>query len=627
MFKSPLKIFRKIKDIEPQEVFLDNLARKKEEEFGLSEKKFEVPLSYALIKGFAFFIFLVFLILFSITFYYNVIEKDKYNTLSTKNKFVIQSIKADRGVIYDINGKQLVYNKPSFDLILDKKELPKDNENILKELSELLKTDYNQLNEKINTGERIFLISENLDHEALIMLESRINDLPGFYLNYSSVRDYKDGSNYSHIIGYTGRGEGQEIVGIDGIEKVYEDVLRKDSGKVKIERDVYGNVLSKEIVSYPEVGDNLVLWLDSELQEKSYEALRKTLERTGSKKAVAIALNPKTGGVMALANIPSYDNNLFNKGSNQEELDRLLKNDQNPLFNRVISGVYPTGSTIKPIVALGALEEDIISYKKYLNCSGQISIPHKYDPDITYYFKDWAVHGMTDLRKAIAESCNVYFYTIGGGYKDQEGLGPSRLKKYTELFGWGAKTGIDLLGESEGFIPYPEWKKEKKGESWFDGDTYNLSIGQGDIGVTPLQLATAYSAIANGGTLYSPRIVKEVIDSNKNLVKEIKSEVIKSNFIDSDNLAIVREGMRWGVTGQNSPHASSTILNSLPVSAAAKTGTAETPIDNSYHNWVGVFAPYEDPEIVLVVMIENVKDLQAAALPTAYEILNYYFSR
>ncbi|MBU2545472.1 hypothetical protein KKC65_03440 [Patescibacteria group bacterium] len=602
MFKFRSKRYKY--DIEPQEVFLDELAKKKEEELGVSERKFEVPLSQKILKGLFFFILLLIFVLFAVTFNFQIIKGKRYRALSDDNKFITYSIKADRGVIYDIKGKQLVFNKPSFKLTVNESELPEneaERKKIFKEIEKITKGKY-----------------ENIDHETLIILETRLNEFPGFYIEHTSTRYYEDSLNFSHVIGYNGK---------DGIEKTYDDILKKNSGEIKIERDVYGEILSKELISYPEPGKSLVLWLDSDLQKKVYQALYETLERTGSKKAVGIALNPKTGGVMALVSIPGYDNNLFNEGANQEELKKLLNDPQQPLFNRAIAGLYPTGSTIKPIIAAAALEEEIITYEKDIMCSGQIAIPHRYDPEITYYHKDWAIHGATDLRKALAESCNVYFYTIGGGYGKQEGLGPTRIKKYVELFGWGSETRIDLPGEASGFIPYPEWKEEAKEEPWFDGDTYNLSIGQGDISVTPLQVASAFSAIANGGTLYSPRIVKEIVDENRNVVQKIEPEIIRSNFINLDNLDIVRQGMRWAVTGENSPQASSISLNSLPIKVAAKTGTAQTANKDLYHNWVGVFAPYEDPEIVLVIMIENVKDLQAAALPTAKSILQYYFTK
>ena len=204
------------------------------------------------------------------------------------------------------------------------------------------------------------------------------------------------------------------------------------------------------------------------------------------------------------------------------------------------------------------------------------------------------------------------------------------LKKYLSLFGWGEKTGIDLPSEAAGLVPDKEWKKNyferKEDQIWQDGDTYNLAIGQGYLKITPLAVVTAFSAIANGGKLLEPQVARKIIDSNKNTVEEFMPKIIRENFIDPANLQIVREGMRWAVTGQNSPQASSITLNSLPVAVAAKTGTAELGGDR-YHNWVTVFAPYDDPQIVLTVMLENVKGVQAAALPVTREILQWYFTK
>lgn len=616
--------------IEPQEIFLDKLAQEKEKELGFSERKLEVPVSRKGLKVFLFFIILMIFILFLRTSYFQILKNEKYLALANENKFIIYSIKSDRGVVYDSEGKQLIFNKPSFDLVLNKSELPEDDfekEEILKQIAQIIKQNYNSLKNAIDQLEGTILISENLDHQTLIILETKINNLTGFYVIHNSVRYYQDGPTFAHLFGYLGKISDREYVGKEGLEKSYQDVLEIISGKIKFERDVYGNLLSREIISLPESGKSLVLWLKSELQKNIKKVLEETIERTGAKKAVGIALDPKTGGVLALVSIPSYDNNLFTKGADQEALNQLLTNSEEPLFNRAISGLYSTGSTIKPLIAAAALEEEIISPKKEIICKGEITIPHRYDPEITYHYKDWRTHGPTDIEKAIAESCNVYFYTIGGGYKDQEGLGPSRIKKYTELFGWGSKTGIDLFGEATGLIPDPDWKKENKGESWWDGDTYNLSIGQGDISVTPLQVAVSFVAIANRGTLFKPKVVKQIIDNNKNILQEIKPEIIRKDFISLENIEIVRRGMRKAVTGEGSPHASSILLNSLPVSVAAKTGTAQTGIKDHYHNWISVFAPYEDPEIVLTIMFEDIEGVQAAALPAAKQILEYYFSK
>ena len=216
---------------------------------------------------------------------------------------------------------------------------------------------------------------------------------------------------------------------------------------------------------------------------------------------------------------------------------------------------------------------------------------------------------------------------MGGGYGDQKGLGPSRIKQYLGLFGWDQKTGIDIPGEYKGFVPSPEWKKQVKKEDWWDGDTYNLSIGQSDLQVTPLQVAVAYSAIANGGTLYKPQIVQKITDSSggsSRIIQEFKPEMVSQNFINPEYLQIVREGMRDGV---RKPYGSSFMLNNLPVAVAGKTGTAEIGRAGVYNTWSSNFAPYENPEIVFVATIEGVEGLRSATLPVAHEVLQYYFSK
>jgi len=632
-----LKKFKKhsSQDIEPQEVFLDNLAKKKEEEMGVSIKKLEVPLSQKVLLGFLVFNLILMLILFGKTFQLQVLKHKEFSVLAQGNKYIINFIKADRGIIYDKNGVQVVFNKPSFDLILNKSKLPEEKESVLRKIAQIIEKDYEDLKKEVEENHDIVILS-NLDHQKLILLETKIQDLPGFKIEKNTVREYEE--SFSHLIGYTGRINDQKLkdnnevysssdyIGVVGVEKSYEEILRKNPGKLRIERDALGNQISKEVISLPESGKSLVLHLDFELQKKVEEELKKTLERVGSKKGVGIALDPKNGGVLALVSLPSFDNNLFSKDQDAKILEDLLKDEEEPLFNRAITGKYAAGSTIKPLIAAAALEEEIIPASKSLNCKGKITIPHRYDPEISYEYKDWSTHGWTDVRKAIAESCNVFFFTIGGGYEKQKGLGPTRIKKYLELFNWGNETGIDIPNENKGFIPSPEWKEQVKQEGWWDGDTYNLSIGQGDIMITPLQVAVSFAAIANKGTLYQPKVVKKIIDSEKNLIKEIKPEIIRQNFINLENLDIVRQGMRKAVTGIDAPQASSILLNSLPVTSAAKTGTAQTGLPNYYHNWITVFAPYDDPEIVLTIMIENVYQAQVAALPTAREVLRWYFN-
>lgn len=634
-------------DIEPHEVLLDKLAKKKEEELGISEKKLETPISLRVFKLFFLFSFLIFFILFFRALQLNIVEGENWKKLSQENKFIINKIKAERGVIYDRNLNQLVFNRLSFDLICNKNRLPSQNderEKILNEVSQILKIKLEEIKKIIfENPESIVSVFKNLDFQTLIILETKIKELPGFEILENPIREYPFGEETSHLIGYLGKITQEELneepkyysifdnIGREGIEKSYERILRKNPGELKIERDAKGNIISKKIISNPTPGKSLVLYLDLDLQKKITEELKKKIKEIRAKGGAAVVLDPNSGGVMALVSLPSFDNNLFSKGIPQLEWEKLQKDPLKPLLNRATSGQYLLGSTIKPFIAIAALEENIISPQKKINCQGQIEVPHQYNPEIIYTFKDWTIHGPTDIRKAIAESCNVFFYTIGGGYKEQKGLGPSKIKKYLDLFGLGKIPQIDLFVPewARGNLPDPEWKKKTLGESWVDGDTYNLSIGQGYILATPLQIAVAYSAIANGGKLLAPRVVQKIVDSEKNIIEEIPSKVINENFINPQNIEIVKEGMRWAVTGQNSPQASAIALNDLPVTVAAKTGTAQVfrkDCQNCYNIWISLFAPYENPKIVLTIVLEDVPGrLSQVVVPVAKEILNWYF--
>jgi len=638
--KYRVKYFRR--DIEPHEVFLDKMAKEKEDELGLSERKFEVPLtekiSYILLGIFL----LCALALFSKTFYFQVALGKKLYTASQNNRGGITLITPERGIIYDKNLKKLVSNYPAFDLVCDKRQFPADPAIAIEKINKIagiVGKDQNELmNEIENSDQSRVLISENLPHETLLVLESRMGELPECAIEGNTIRNYIFSQDFAPILGYTGKINkneledslgyaGNDYIGKTGLEKFYEYALRGTSGKMEAIKNSIGVVKGEKTISPAIPGKSLILNIDSDLQQKVYEALEKSIKNIGAKKGAAVAMDPRTGAVLALVSYPSYDNNLFSQGISVADYNKIQNDSSQPLFNRAISAQYPTGSTIKPFEASGALQEEIISPDKLINDPGYILIHSKYDPSIVYRFGGVTPHGLVDMRKAIAVSSNIYFYTLGGGYGDQQGLGPTRIKKYLELFGWGNKTGIDLPGEFQGFIPTPEWKQQTKKESWWDGDTYNLSIGQSDLMVTPLQVASAYCAIANNGTLYKPQIVQRIIDGSTEspqVVDKFEPEIIRQNFIDSENLQIVREGMRDAV---QKSYGGSAILNDLPISVASKTGTAETSKAGHFNTWTSAFAPYDNPEIVLTVTIEDVQGLRSATLPVAHDVLQWYFMR
>ncbi len=637
-------ICRRREDIEPHEIFYDHLANSEKKSSDAAENKFEIALSkkslvLPLILAGLFFLAVIFRVA-----QWQIIEGANLAESARQNKYIFNKIQSDRGIIYDSNLVPLVQNISTFDLQCLGEKMPQgtEREKIIESLAAI--TDANRDDLKNAIAANKIPTVENLNHRALIVLEARLQDFSGCAIEERPIRKYVQGAGTSHLLGYLGKISSEEwqtsseiysindYIGRQGLEKSYETVLRKDPGKMQIERDALGNIVSRQIAQNPESGDNIRLWLDYNLQKKLYEAMARQFETIGLKKGAAVAINPKTGGIMALVSLPDYDNNIFTVG-NSQEVQALFKNKSEPLFNRAISGRYLTGSTIKPFIAAAALQEGIIAADKNINCQGRISVQNQYNPEIVYHYNDNHVHGQTNMYKAIAESCNVYFYTIGGGYENQDGLGPTRIKKYLDLFGWEEATGIDLPGEIAGFVPDPAWKKERfagtQDQNWTDGNTYWLSIGQEFIGITPIEVANAYAAIANGGTLYQPQMVKTIIDNNKNAIEEKTPEIIRENFIDADNLTAVREGMRHAVNGAGAPLASALTLNQLEVPMGAKTGTAQLgrSIDGKdlLNAWVAAFAPYDDPQIVLLVMAEEAREGTVAVLPVAKEVLGWYF--
>jgi penicillin-binding protein 2 len=624
----------KTSEIEPQEVFLDSLAEKRQQRARERERKLETPLSSQILSGFWFLSVLLLSLFFLKTFQLSFLENEKFVLLAQRNFSRLTPLRADRGVVYDRNLKKLVSNSPSFDLILDKRDLPSSESQkteALLALAKILKKDLAEMTREIQSrAEDSILIAENLDQETIINLETKTPDWPWLRMEKNTVRNYSSGPVFSQVLGFVGRINADEFkslknagyffsdyLGKQGLEKTYEKILRGRPGFFEIQKDASGRKIQEGIIQEPLAGQSLVLWLDADLQEKLFTELSRVATEVNSPKAAAVALDPKTGGVLALVSLPTFDNNLFGQAANKTWLERIFKNPGQPLFNRAVSGNYASGSTIKPLVALAALEERVITGSKQIFDAGFIEVRNQYDPDVVYVFHGLKPHGWVDLREAIAVSSNIYFYTVGGGYQNQPGLGSGRIKKYLEIFNWGKLTGIDLPQETRGLIPDHKWKEKNIGESWYVGDTYNLAIGQGYLQVSPLQVVTAFAALANQGTIFKPQLVKEIVGS-----KSFEPEVLGRLAADPKNLEIVRQGMRDAVE-----YGSATTLQSLLVSSAAKTGTAQTPRANYYHNWATVFTPFENPEIVLTVMIEDVPGLRAAALPVAREVLKWYFER
>jgi len=609
--KKPLhkrRVSQAHKALDSEEILWDAMLQKNSG--GTLNSKIEIPLTERVLKGFniVFFIFLGVIIISCVWF--QLFRYKEFSTKAQNNKFVITSLTAQRGVIYDRNYDQLVFNKPTYALIFDKDVENSDFEKI----SWILDKDVEKIVEE--SDDREVIIAQDIDYDTLVLINSNLMELPGFSLKNVDIRKYKLDNVFSHVLGYHRlSGENQ------GLESTYNDFLSPVLGERQEGRDVYGNILSEEIITQPEPGDSLVLYLDSKLQEKLYETMKFYMKNVPIRTGVAIAQDPKTGGVLAMASFPDYNNNLFSEGISTENWNKLINDPHHPFLNRVISGKYATGSVIKPLIASAALEEGVIKDYDNMFCDGKIIVENPWYEDKPWIFNDWRTHGWVDIRKAIAESCNVFFYTIGGGNKDIDGLGAERIKEYLDYFGWETELGIDLPGEIVGFVPDKAWKQETLDTIWMPGDTYNLSIGQGFLGVTPLEINNSFVSLVNGGDLLKPRLVDKIISQDKKVVEDFGIEIIGNIPIDQDNLNIVMEGMKGTVE-----YGTASSLSRLPVTAGAKTGTAQAAKDGYYHNWITVFAPYDDPEIVMTLMVENVQELYTVVLPTARDVLSWYFA-
>lgn len=617
-------------EIEPEEILLDRKLA----------IKLETPIKN---NGFPVFFIAAIFILFLLwgrSFWLQIWQGDYYSSRASRNNVRLYPSDAPRGIIYDRNNKMLLDNIADFSLFIIPADIPKgeDMKSWIKKVSETLHKDENEILSFIKTintkSTEPSLFVRDVAKDDLIAAETKLSEIPGILISQEIKRNYFDGNYFSHILGFLGKVSSSEIqsdsfytplvfTGKAGLEAQYEKKLRGIPGKTAVIVDSSNKVLNILTAEEPVAGSNLVLNVDKDLQKILTDSLIRKMAGTGSPAVAAVVINPKSGEVLSLVSLPSFDNNIFNSDLSGKAYGALSNDKTRPFFNRAVSGAYASGSTIKPFMAVAALNENIISPEyKIDDTLGYITIPNQYDPDITYVFRDWKAHGFVDMRRAIAVSANVYFYVIGGGYKNIKGLGIDRIDKYLRLFGFGSPLGIDLPGETDGLVPSPAWKKSVKNESWFTGDTYNVSIGQGDVLITPLQLASAISAIANNGILYKPRMVSKVTDSYGNILEEFNPEIIRTIDIDKEKFQIIREGMREAVT-----EGSAYLLKDLPIEVAGKTGTAQ--VTNTFRKtnaWFTGFAPYENPEIALAIVIEGAGEGSAAAVPVAKEVFEWYYN-
>lgn len=522
---------RKIHEINPDEIFLDskNLPQFDNDQF---EGRLDRPITPFTLTMLASFFVLLIVLYLSKTWSLQVVRGTEFNTRSENNRLRHTPIFAARGVIYDRNNVELAWNAPG------------DDPDI-------------------------------------------------------SIRKYKDIPGLAHILGYvqypTKDGAGfyyrEDFEGIDGIEKFFNKNLQGANGVKLVEVDAHGDVQSQNTIRPPQEGNNVKLSIDSRVQSEMYTAIKNIAQKVGFVGGGGVIMDIHTGEILALTSYPEYSPEVMSNRTDQALVKKYLTDKSKPFLDRVTDGLYAPGSIVKPYVALGALKEDVIDPLTKIVGTAYIAIPNQSDPTKETLFRDWKAHGLVDMRKALAVSSDVYFYEIGGGYKNQPGLGITRLDKYFSLFGFGKAIENSFFSGGVGVIPTPEWKKATfNGESWRLGNTYHTAIGQYSFQVTPMQVVRAVAAVANSGTLLNPTIVSGD-----------QGTVAEQIDISAADFQVVREGMRQGVldgTGVS--------LNVPYVHIATKSGTAELGVSKeNVNSWMTGFFPYENPRYAFAMVMES----------------------
>jgi len=429
--------------------------------------------------------------------------------------------------------------------------------------------------------------------------ENATSTSEGKALNDFALRKYISDPGFSHLLGYlsypkkdsSGFFYSTAYEGKDGVEEKYNTALNGETGRKIEEVDAHSKVRSESVIQPPVKGQDMTLTIDSRVQAELYKVISDAAIMSGFRAGSAVIMDVNTGEILAITSYPEFSSQILTDGSDREAISNYSTSKGTPYLDRAVSGLYTPGSIVKPVMALGALSEHVITPDKKILSTGSISIPNPYFPDKPSVFKDWRAQGWVDMRDALAVSSDVYFYEVGGGYQDQKGMGIANIDKYMRMFGYGSKTGVDVGGEATGAIPTPEWKKANFADgSWLIGDTYHTAIGQYGTQVTPLQAVHAVAGIAAKGVLATPHVVENSVIQKKEL-----SEIPKGYF------NVVQEGMRRGVI-----YGIAQALNLPGVDIAAKTGTAELGANKSLVNsWVTGFFPYEHPRYAFALVMER----------------------
>jgi len=567
--------------------------------------------------------------------YLQIIKSEVLRQKSENNSVRLLKIEPLRGLIKDRNGIVLVDNRPSFD-VLYMPNKGKDHEIVIEKLENMYKSRSLELSDDQPFPEKVrpylpVKLEKDVSMEKVAIVETNALSLPGVFVDVSPVRLYLVGEMMAPIIGYTGEVSKEElekpnngyisgdVLGKQGVEKYLDAYIRGKRGAELIEVNAYDKEIKNLGRVEPVPGHNVVLTIDADLQKVAWDAF-------AGKPGAAVALDPRDGSVLAMVSSPAFDPNLFNSGITYGLWDKMQNNPFNPLSNKSISGQYPPGSTYKLIIAAAALEEGIITPEQKIFCKGSFELGNR-------SYRCWKSkgHGYVDLHRAIVESCDVYFYTVG------KMLGVDKIAKYAKLFGLGEVTGIDLHHEKSGLVPTKEWKFARTKEPWLAGETISISIGQGFDLVTPLQLVNAYSAFANGGTLWRPYLIKRIELTDGSLYKEFLPKKKSELTLSKKTIDILGRAL-WGVVNEEGGTGSA--ARRLNADVCGKTGTSQvvglpqgdkvrrakriTAFQRDHALFV-CFAPLKNPEIAIVVIAENAGHGGSAAAPIARKMLDAYF--
>lgn len=541
--------------------------------------------------------------------YLGVVRGEFYDfrALANVNKETV--IPAPRGIISDRFGTPLVENKSTFDVYIRAADFLKNREKITEELMKVLDLNEEKVDDLLHGTDLeksdLVLVARDVESEEVIALQK--NGTEGISVEDAYRRSYPFGPYFAHIVGYVD----SERETKTGLEAYYDEILRGEDGAVLKYRNAKGEVVDEFLLTEAKSGKSLTTTIDGELQKYFSDRLRGMLAGTGRFAGVGIAVDPRNGEVLALVSLPSFDNNFFAAKGHNEEKKAILTSNRQPLFNRAISGLYGPGSTVKPLVAIAALAEGVVDTQKSILSIGYIEIPNPYNPEHPSRFVDWKAHGWVNLYSALARSSNIYFYAIGGGFEDQKGLGIQKLHEWWEKFGFGMKHGIDLPGERSGFLPGAEEKQKRTGQIWRIGDTYNVSIGQGDLLVTPLELIDAITAVANGGKIYRPF-----------LNKESEPEVLKDLTSFGSEIREAQKGMEDAVS---KPYGTANLLSGLPFKTAGKTGSAQIQNNTKTNAFFVGYMPAENPELAILVLVEDAREGSLNAVPVARDVFSWYY--